>query len=394
MTPAAQPAARRAAVEHAVFGFVPLLLTVWLIAHVFSDGLAAVDFRQAFYAAGQRVLHGGDPYAWTHHQIAAGVSFPYPALTGVLFAPLALLAEGTSAAIFTGLCLAATLVALILLGVRDWRLAGVVLVWSPVVIGWQTANVSLLLLLGLSLTWRHRDRPVWTGLIVALMVSVKPIVLPLGLWLLVTRRYAAAAYALVWGLLLNLVAWTVVGWGGISHWLRLVSTQGDILYRKGYGVIAVAADFGLARQAGTAIEVVLALGLAGLCVQLGRGHHPVAPFAAAVLLMLVISPQVDSHYFVLLIAPLALVHRRLHPIWVLPLVLWLCPAAEATGWQAVLWWLTALVLMGEIWRRTRPGWPSPQRAHVGGELPRAPVGATQATASLASLVTPKEATPC
>ena len=39
----------------------------------------AVDFHDAYYVAGSRLLHGGDPYAWTHGQITAGIAFVYPA---------------------------------------------------------------------------------------------------------------------------------------------------------------------------------------------------------------------------------------------------------------------------------------------------------------------------
>jgi hypothetical protein len=74
-------------------------------------------------------------------------------------------------------------------------------------------------------------------------------------------------------------------------------------------------------------------------------------FALAVLLTIVISPQIDSHYFALLIAPLALAHRRMHAMWLLPLLLWVCPAAEANTWQAAVWWVVLLVLFLESLHR-------------------------------------------
>jgi alpha-1,2-mannosyltransferase len=350
-TPADFGARPRDAWKHALFGIVPVLVTAWLVAEVLSGDFIAVDFRQAFFAAGMRTLHGADPYTWSRAQIAAGVSFPYPAVAALLFAPLAELPVGVASGVFTGLCLLAAPLALRLLDVPDWRLFGVVLLWSPVVVGWQTANVSLIILAGVALAWRWRDRPAAVGCLVALIVSVKPIMLPLGLWLLCARRMRALGCLAVAGIALNGVAWTVVGWSQVSRWLHLVSQQGDILYRKGYGLIALAVDAGGTRTAGMVLLATAAVALLAMTAVAARRRQERPLFALAVLLTIVISPQIDSHYFALLIAPLALAHRRMHAMWLLPLLLWVCPAAEANTWQAAVWWVVLLVLFLESLHR-------------------------------------------
>jgi hypothetical protein len=73
--------------DHAVFGLIPAIVTAWLPYQPFTRGLGSVDLRNDFWPAGDRVLHGADPYAWTRAQFAAGISFRYPALTAILFAP-------------------------------------------------------------------------------------------------------------------------------------------------------------------------------------------------------------------------------------------------------------------------------------------------------------------
>jgi hypothetical protein len=346
--PAGAGRPRRQAIEHAIFGLIPAVITIWLLAYVVTHHDAAIDFRQSFWTSGWRILHGGDPYVWTHAQIRGGVSFPYPAVAGLLFAVFALLPNSAAALLFTVGCLLSFGAALWLMSIRDWRLYGVVALWSPVVIGWQTANLTLLLVVGVACAWRYRDRPLVAGVLTAILISLKPVVFPFALWLLATRRYAAAGYALAVGLVLNALAWLVLGLGEVSHWLHLLSVQGELLYRKGYALIAVAGDVGLAHSAGTVLEIIAGLAVGAACVWLGRQGREVGAFILAVVLMLVASPQVDLHYFALLVVPMTIVHRRLHWTWLLPLALWICPASEAVLWQATVWWLIVVALTLEM----------------------------------------------
>jgi hypothetical protein len=338
--------ASRPAIERGLFGLLPVTVTLLLIASVASRGLVAVDFRNDFWVAGARVLHGADPYAWTHPQVAAGISFPYPAPAALLFVPFALIPAGVSGALFTALCIAAVLAALAAIGVRDWRLYGLVLLWQPVVSAWQSANVTALLVLGLAGLWRYRDRPAAAGLLAALLVSLKPIVLPIGLWLIATGRYRALSFTVGFGALVNAAAWLVVGFGSIGKWLHLVSVQGSLLYAKGYGLIATSVHAGLGRDFGVAATVVIGTVTGCACLVLGRRGHERPALILALALMLIVSPQVDVHYFALLLVGIAVASPRLGLSWGLPVVLGLCPAAEAAGWEQAVWWL---VLGGVLW---------------------------------------------
>jgi hypothetical protein len=326
------------------------LLTLALIAYVIHRGIVAVDFRNDFWAAGWRLLHDRSPYSWPRAQVAGGVSFPYPASTAVLFAPFGLLGSDPAAALFTVLCILASLGTLWALSVRDWRLYGLVLLWSPVVVGWQTANVTPVMTLLVAVLWRGRDRPVRTGLLLALLICIKPIALPLGLWLLATRRYAAAAWAAGFTVAASVASWALLGFGEIADWLRLLALQGDLLYQKGYGLIALLADAGLGRGAGTALAVAVTCALAVSCLRAGRRDHQLAAFTLAVAMMITVSPQVDKHYFMLLIVPLAIARPRLEPIWLLPLILWLAPSNTFWLWQVVLFWLVVAVVLAACLR--------------------------------------------
>jgi hypothetical protein len=239
----------------------------------------------------------------------------------------------------TTLSVAAIPAVLFVMGVRDWRAYGLVFIWSPVIAAWHTANLSVLLVLGIALVWRHRDRSLAAGMLAALVISLKPYVWPIGIWLLATRRYKAAVAAAITGLALNAAAWGIVGFGEIGRWIHLNSVFIDREYREGYGVLAGAAHLGVGRSAAVAAETALAAVLVVACVVLGRHGREQAALTIAVGAMLIGSPVVWSHYFVLVLVPLSLAHPRLSKAWLLPLLLWVCPAHGMPTWQALVAWL-------------------------------------------------------
>jgi hypothetical protein len=194
------------ATEHIIYGFMPALATLGLIVYVFKLHSVAADFHDAYYPAAKRLLDGANPYAVTPSQVAAGLGFVYPALSALLFAPFALLGNGVASVIDMLLGVACVPAILWTLNVRDWRVYGVMVLLLPVFDGWPSGNLTLPLALMVALAWRHRDRPWAAGLLAAAAISIKPFAWPLGLWLLATRRWKAAAWALVSGVAVNLLA--------------------------------------------------------------------------------------------------------------------------------------------------------------------------------------------
>jgi hypothetical protein len=337
--------------QHALFVLLPVIATVWLVHQMVVSGIFAIDFRREFWVAGFRVLHDGDPYGWSAQQIAARVSFPYPALTAIAFAPWATLSRGVSEAAFVAICVLAALATLRLLSVTDWRLYGVVLLWPGVVAAWQAANLTLLLALVLAGVWRWRDRPAVAGALAALAVSLKPFTWPIWLWLLATRRFRAAGWALAAGLALNAASWAVLGFGAIGRYVRLSGEVTRALDRSGYGVISLATHLGASPAAATALEVILSVALGSACVIAGRRRREQEALTLAVALMLVASPLVWSHYLALLLVPIAIARPQLGPVWAVALVLWICPAEAVRAWQIVLAWVVCGGLLLAILRR-------------------------------------------
>lgn len=317
----------------------------------------AGDFYYAYWPAGVRLLHGASPFVGpASPQVAAGAAFVYPAVGALLLAPFSLLGHGTGAVVFTAVNLICAPATLWTLGVRDWRLYGLAVVCCPVLSSWLVGNVTLLLALGTAGLWRARDRPVVAGIALALLVSSKLLLWPLGIWLLATRRYAACAWAFAAGLAINLAAWAVLGFDEIERYRVLVRALADRRDDLGYSVVSVALRAGMEHGAAYALALALAGLAAAGCVALGRRGADVAALTLGLLACLLASPIVQLHYFALLLVPLALVRPRLGLPWLLPFLMWACVGGRA--WQAVLAFALGLALVAVC---VRPALPSPAR---------------------------------
>lgn len=335
------------ATEHIIYGFMPALVTLGLIIYVFKLHSVAADFHDAYYPAAKRLLDGANPYAVTRSQVTAGLGFVYPALSALLFAPFALLSNSAASVIDMLLELACVPAVLWTLKVRDWRVYGVVMLSLPVFDGWQSGNLTLPLALMVSLVWRHRDRAWAAGLLAAAAISIKPFVWPLGLWLLATRRWKAAAWVLASGLCLNLLAWGLVGFNEISTFLRLSSEDTKALWQQGYSMLAVAHHLGWGRSAGELLLLLTSVATAAILIYMGAvKRREQDALVIAVMLMLLASPLLWAHYFALLLIPIALSYPRLGAIWVLPILMWPMPPRQPVyGWEeALAWVLTAVCL--------------------------------------------------
>jgi hypothetical protein len=332
------PTGRRAvwavAVRQCIFGVVPLFLTGYLIALFYpAPHLFASDFQRSYWPAASQILQGHSPYI-EPRMLTRDAGFIYPAVGALLFAPVALIPKVLGGMIFTLLNIGAGLLTLRVLNVRDWRLYGLIFLWLPVISAWETANVTLLVGLGIALLWRYRRRPAVAGGLAAVLISVKPFVWPLGIWLLATRRYKAAAYAAAYGLVLNLLAWGILGFNEIPRYKRLAQAFTKDGERIGYSVVSLALHVGITRAAAYAGALTLAALAAGACVVLGRRGSELSALVLSLAVTLLATPFIWLHYFALLIVPLALTRPRLGYAWALPLATWVClPTDNPTTWK-------------------------------------------------------------
>jgi hypothetical protein len=340
-----------------LFAIVPVAAVCLLLAESLGlgSGLAFWDFH-ALWNAGHDVLHDQSPYPPADRSVLSGQqAFVYPAPAAVAAAPLGLLPFTPASVIFELLSIAALLLALWIVGVRDWRCYGVALLSRPVLHGLALGAVSPFLALGLASSWRWRDRRWIAGAAVAALIVLKVFLWPVLVWLALTRRLAAASIALALTVVAALGGWAVIGFAGLRGYPHLLELLSRVLEGRSYSLVALGLALGAGANAARALAA--AVGLACLLLIAWRGHGSGSDgwtFVVAVGVALALSPIVWLHYFTILLVPIAIASPRLGPLWFFPLAFWVVggqstdPALWLHGWTVAAYGvvLAAVVLVG------------------------------------------------
>jgi hypothetical protein len=340
-------AAASRSLQLACFAVVPLLSLVLLLVTFSDQKRIGLDFTTAYEQA-HVVVEGVNPYVDPDTDVSGGSIGAWPIAAILPAVPLTVVPRGVAIWIATGLALATLMATLLVLGVRDWRIAGLVLLWPPAIDAYQTANVSAMLALLTALAWRYRDRRIVAGVTLGATVALKFFLWPVVAWYAVTRRIAAAAIAVVVsGASLLLVTPFV----SVGDYLRLVDNLSDTFDEKSYTPFALLAGLGL--PDGAARAITIALGVALFALAWRRKS-----LALAIATAFVLSPIVWRHYFVVLAVPMAISFPRLHPAWAIPLGFWLVPGTYNGGtWQVAV----ALAIAGATLAAAEFGRPVRER---------------------------------
>ena len=318
-----------------VIGSGPVMLVASL--H-FNGDQAFFDFRGGLYNAGVAILHGRPFYAarFLAHQAAimhaGGVargefysnpfSLPvYPAFANVAIVPLALLPFGSAAALYTVLSVAAMVGGVRLLGVRDWRCVLMTLLCWPFLFGAFLGAVGPFLLLGAGAVWHWRERAWPCALALAAIVAAKIFPWPLGVWLLVRRRYRAAALSVIACLVITLAAWALIGFSGLAEYPQMLANMSYIQEGRAVSLVTVLLVAGIPSGVAHVCAFVAAGVILLLAWRLSSGPDgDRRAFGLAVIAALTATPIVWEHYMVLLFIPIALASPRLSWLWLLPLL--------------------------------------------------------------------------
>ena len=322
--------------ELVAFLWVPALGIAYACWYEFSAREALEDFR-IFRTAALAVLDGRSPYpAPTAAALSHFDKFVYPPVAAVMFAPFAALPSEAARVLMFVAGLAAILGALRLLQVEDWRCYSLTIVSAPAINSLALGALTSFLLLGGALAWRYRDNPGVAAVATAFTAVLKLFLWPLGIWLLVTRRWRAAAICTAVGAVLILGGWAVIGFAGLGSYPTLVHVLERVESPDSYSAIAL---LGASGAAATAATILLSLAAVTAIWFASRGADgDRRAFAVAVLASLVATPLLWLHYLLLLYIPIAIYRPRLSRLWLLPLLLWLTPMTHSHGatWRIAL----------------------------------------------------------
>lgn len=310
---------------------LPLLLVVLCASVVITSGRHGSDFS-TFYDAGWAVLHGHSPYPAlaSMPRVADRLFAPYvyPPVAAYSMVPLSVLPFGAAVVVYFLLNLAAVGLALRLLGVSDWRCYSIAFASAPVYAAVGLGTISPLLLLGVAAAWRYRDRALAVGLLMAYVMTAKVFLWPLWLWLIRTRRYAAAGIAAGAALTAVFASWAAIGFGGLGEYPRLLARMTQLEGPRSYSLYSLLRSLGAGGAAAQVVVYGVTLGALVAALLFVRGDREW--LVAALGIALVATPILWPHYLVLLFVPVALMRRQLSHLWIAMLLLW----PDAAGWSA------------------------------------------------------------
>jgi hypothetical protein len=315
----------------AVLGVLPIVLVVVLGLLVVTNGRYGSDFA-TFWDSGRSMLHGESPYPSLqslpqHADRKTFGPFVYPPSAAVAMVPFALLPFAVANVLFFLLNLACVALALRVLRVRDWRCYGAAFLSEPVFTATGIGTVSPLLLLGVAAAWRYRERALLLGALVAGLVSLKLFLWPLWLWLVRTRRLAAACAAVVIAAVAITAGWALIGFAGLTQYPRLLDRLTELVGTKSYSLYALERAGGI--PSSTAQVVVLLLAVLGLVAAGVAFADDRRLLMSALGVALLVTPILWPHYLVLLFVPIALASRRFSVLWLVPLIF----SLNTPGWS-------------------------------------------------------------
>ena len=325
--------ALRLVVEACCLGLLPALLLVGAVMQAGTVDGAMVDFAD-YREAARHVVRGESPYP-DEARVAAGGGYLYPPFFAWLVAPLLLLSSLGAQVAFTTLGVAAIILALLLLGVRDWRCHGAALLGAPVLYSLHLGTVAPLLILGIAGAWRLRERtPRRAGALIGLIVAVKPFLWPLLAWPLIRRRFGAAAVAAGLAAVAVIGSWAAIGFAGLAGYPALLRLVAEQRAPESYSVAALLDASGVEATTASALGLAVGLGLLAVafrCVARGTEHGEELALVLCLTAAFAASPIVWSHYFLLLLVPIALASPRFSALWLAPVALHAVPDPSWTG---------------------------------------------------------------
>ncbi len=176
-------------------GVLPIAALVTMLAVGLSDSSLSADFHHEIYPQAKLMLEGRNPYPPPDFDPTVAANYIWPPLVAYLATPLTALPLGAADIVMLVLGLVCMAAALWLVGLRDWRVYGLVALWPQVAGEMRVSHLTAPLCLLLALAWRSRDRRLAPGAAIGFATALKFLVWPLGVWLASRGRHAATLFA-------------------------------------------------------------------------------------------------------------------------------------------------------------------------------------------------------
>ena len=175
-----------------------------------------------FYRAAVQLAHGANPYPPLGSPLVYGGSaYVYPIWVAAVFVPFTLFGPLLAAKIWVVASYFMYAVSLKLLGVRSSQALLAVTLATPVLISIQMGTLTPLLALGVALSWRWRNSPLFAAVPAAVAGTSKLYLLGFLVFFAATRRFRALAFGTTFSLAL-LGAGFVLGPLGLQQYTHLI----------------------------------------------------------------------------------------------------------------------------------------------------------------------------
>jgi Glycosyltransferase family 87 len=347
MTSAATPGPTRRPLANLIVPIGAVGLLVFMLALVLASAGKTLGYDYTCYEAAARNVLDGRPIYDNAFAINVGTcpgTYTYPPAFAVGLVPWLVLGGAAAGA----WCLAMAvcfLAGVALLPVsRDVRRLVVVVAaldW-PLLYAVKLGQVEPLLFLGFAAAWRWMDRAEVVGAVTALgaLIKVQPGLL--GLWALATRRYRAAALAVVIGAVAAAAATLVTGLAAWATYVDLVrGLSGTLSVAHNFAPGAAAHLAGAPDAVATAVQIASVAASAAAVLAAWRWASPVASLQVTIVASQLLSAPLRDHYAVLLLLPVAwLVGRGRNWAALIPMLGWLALFADD---DSATWLATASV---------------------------------------------------
>ena len=275
------------------------------------------DFHATYLDAAESIRSNGTPYSAENEQ-----PYGYPPLLAELLVPATLLPDDVSSFLAFLASFAALMGALALVGVRDIRCYAAVVIWAP---GWnalEMANFTAVATLLAALVWRYRDATWPSGAALGAALAAKLFLWPVLIWAAATHRTRMAVLAAAIGFAGAMASWAAVGFDGLTSYPDHVL---EIDWQSSYSLVAIASTLGFDEMVGRGATFVVGGALLVATGYLGRQGDEARGFMCAIVATLTLTPIVWLHYLALLAVPMGILRPRFSAVWLLPILLWVCP---------------------------------------------------------------------